>query len=221
MAASPHLDLERSFWDAGIHLVCGMDEVGRGAWAGPVTIGAAVLAPCDLPVDGPLARVRDSKMLTPKVRSELLPHVRSWVVACAVGEATAQEVDRFGMTASLRLCGERALASLAAQGVTPGRVLLDGPHDYLSRPDLVTTLVKGDATSLAIAAASIVAKVHRDGWMKGLSVTYPGYGFERNAGYGSPAHRQALKDLGATDEHRRSWAFMQGISQEQMTIEDA
>ncbi len=155
LAPRPTLRLERKCWKAGERLVCGIDEVGRGAWAGPVTVAAVIPAPEHL------RGVRDSKMLTPGQREVAAASVRGWAVAIGIGHASHEECDLLGMTAAQRVAGRRALGQLAAQGYEPDRVILDGNHDYLQLGARCTTVIKGDATSLAVAAASIVAKVTR------------------------------------------------------------
>ena len=146
-------------WAAGEQVVCGIDEVGRGAWAGPVTVAAVVPAPEHL------RGVRDSKQLDRAHRELAATAVRGWAVAIGVGHASHEECDELGMTAALRAAGLRALAQLDDQGYRPDRVVLDGNHDYLGLGSRVTTVIKGDATCLAVAAASCVAKVTRDRMM--------------------------------------------------------
>lgn len=201
----PTLRLERRCWQAGEQVVCGIDEVGRGAWAGPVTVAAVIPAPEHL------SGIRDSKMLTPEQRAVAARRVRAWARAFAIGHATHEECDRLGMTAALRTAGERALRQLAEQGFEPDRVILDGNHDYLRMGSRVTTVIKGDATSLAVAAASCVAKVERDTMMEEEAEHFPAYGFESNRGYPAPVHKAALRAYGPTTIHRRSWVFMEDL----------
>ncbi|MDO4791237.1 MAG: ribonuclease HII [Buchananella hordeovulneris] len=205
-------------------LVAGMDEVGRGAIAGPVCVGVSVVGP--FTSDAP-AGLTDSKLLSPKRRLEMIAPVRQWVAASAVAAASAAEIDALGIVAALRLAGLRALAMVAAQGFPPRLVLLDGTHDWLSEPEAdlfatlaapaplrsgpqpapftgaVQTLVKGDARASVIAAASVLAKVERDQFMAGLPD--PGYAWESNKGYGSSAHYAGIAAHGLSDQHRRSW----------------
>jgi len=203
--APPTLDFEAQRWQRGETVVVGMDEVGRGAWAGPCTI-AAVVAGAE-PLDG----VRDSKALSPTRRVKAADAIRAWSPGIGVGHASAQECDALGMTRALRLAGQRALAALELQDIVPDHVLLDGSHDFLSLGDRCTTVVKGDAKSLAIAAASVIAKTTRDALMVEMAEHFPAYGFERNAGYGAPVHRQALAAYGPTTIHRVSWSFMDDL----------
>src|SRR5688572_25316208 len=199
----PNLAVERELWDAGDEIVVGVDEVGRGAWAGPVSVGVVVL-PRDRRVNG----VRDSKELTHAEREKLHGRILGWAVAAAVGHASPQECDELGMTAALRLAGHRALDQLP---VTADRVLLDGNHDYLGLGRRVRTIIGGDRRSLSIAAASIVAKVTRDRLMAEEAEHFPAYGFESNRGYPAPVHQCALAAHGPTTIHRRSWVFMDGL----------
>jgi ribonuclease HII len=199
---SPTLAVERELWDAGHEVVVGMDEVGRGSWAGPLMVGAAVV-----PRDKRLYRVRDSKMLTEPEREALFDKVAGWCVAWAVGGVSAAECDELGMSAAQRLAAQRALDGL---GVAPDRVLLDGRWDFVGG-GITRTIVKGDATCLSIASASVLAKVTRDRYMRGEAEHYPGFAFDLNKGYPCPRHKFALAGMGPTAIHRRSWVFMDGI----------
>ena len=183
--------------------VAGLDEVGRGSWAGPLTVAAAVI-PQERRVNG----VRDSKMLNESRREELFDRIAAWCTAWAVGHASPQECDRLGMSAAQRLAAHRALDGL---GVEPDRILLDGPWDFVGSPN-VQTIVRGDATSLTIAAASILAKVTRDRMMRSLAQNYPAYDFDHNKGYPGPKHRAALAAFGPTPIHRTSWSFMDDLA---------
>ena len=202
----PSRAAERTEWDAGAEWVCGMDEVGRGAWAGPLTV-AAVVAPREKRLNG----VRDSKLLTPPVRAKLALKIRAWAAGVGVGHASPEECDRLGMTLALKVAGERALADLAAGGLVPDRILLDGNFDFLRQPGRVRTIIKGDLSSFAIAAASVVAKATRDALMEQEAEHFPAYGFESNRGYPAPVHKCALAAWGATTIHRRTWIFMDGL----------
>lgn len=203
--SGPTLRLERKLWDAGDRVVCGIDEVGRGAWAGPVTVAAVVPAPEHV------RGVRDSKQLTRRDRERAATSVRRWAVAVGVGHASHEECDELGMTAALRAAGLRAIAELDAQGFSPDRIVLDGNHDYLGLGSRVTTVIKGDTKCLAVAAASCVAKVTRDRMMIEAAEHYPPYDFESNVGYPAPAHKTALAGYGPSAIHRRSWIFMDSL----------
>lgn len=199
---APSLAVERELWAAGHDLVAGVDEVGRGAWAGPLVIGAVVV-----PRGRRVYKVRDSKLLTEREREALFDRITSWAVAWSVGAASQQECDQLGMSAAQRLAARRALDGL---GVVPDQILLDGKWDFVGGPN-THRIVKGDATCLSIAAASIVAKVWRDRLMRSLAASFPGYDFDANKGYPCPRHRMALAGMGPTSIHRRSWAFMDSV----------
>jgi ribonuclease HII len=198
----PTLRFERRCWDAGDQVVVGIDEVGRGSWAGPVTVGAVVAPPEHL------KGVKDSKLLTHEEREICATRIRSWAQGMAVGHASHDECDLLGMTEALRLAATRALEQLVAQGFEPDRIVLDGNHDYLRMPKTVRTVIKGDQTILSVAAASVIAKVTRDALMAEESEHYPAYGFESNRGYPAPVHKCALAAYGPSAIHRRSWIFM-------------
>lgn len=185
-----------------------VDEVGRGALAGPVAVGVVVIDASA----GPAPRgVRDSKACDAATRERLAPLVRTWAMRSAVGMSSPREIDDLGMTASLALAAARAVNAI---GVVPDLVLLDGSHDWLSRAvpqSRVVTRVKADTTCAAVAAASIIAKVTRDSHMVSLARIEPAYGWEANKGYASPDHVEALTRLGPTTSHRLSWR-LPGVS---------
>ncbi|MDE0652706.1 MAG: ribonuclease HII [bacterium] len=214
----PDLSHEQELWDGGADLVAGLDEVGRGAWAGPLVVAAAALRAGDRHHDS-LGQVRDSKQLSPIRRRELFESVAAACAGWAVGAASAAECDELGMSAAQRLAARRALAGLKVQ---PDALLLDGRWDFVSQPPgasnggggfdgSVRTVVAGDARCVSLAAASILAKVWRDGLMVQWSVRYPAYDFDRNKGYPCPRHRAALAAWGPSTIHRRSWAFMEHL----------
>ena len=184
----------------GVRTVAGVDEVGRGAWAGPVTVCAAVTGLRRAP-EG----LTDSKLITPKRRTRLAAVLADWVTSFALGHASPEEIDDLGMTAALRLAAVRALEGLPER---PDAVILDGKHNYLGGPWQVRTVIKGDQSCVAVAAASVIAKVQRDAAMAELGPEYPSFAFEDNAGYPSPVHRTALEELGPTVLHRLSWAYL-------------
>ena len=194
---SPGLKVERKLWASGSMIVVGVDEVGRGSWAGPLTVGAAVV-----PRDRRVYKIRDSKMLTEAEREALFERIADWTQVWAVGHATAQECDELGMSDAQRLAAQRALDGL---GVTPDQVLVDGNWDFVGGAQRI---VRGDITSLSIAAASILAKVTRDRIMREAAAHFPGYNFEANKGYPCPTHQAALQAWGPSSIHRRSWVFM-------------
>jgi len=180
-------------------VVAGIDEVGRGAWAGPVSVGVVALNP-----DRRIQRLRDSKVLAPDERTHIAGRIQQHALAATVGHVSNEEIDQIGMTAALRLATSRALAELA---VRPDVLLIDGNLDiaagYAAQTELI---VKGDTRSASIAAASIVAKVTRDAMMVADDALHPQFSFAANKGYPSPDHRQALDEHGPCDLHRRSWA---------------
>lgn len=198
----PTLCHEKQHWKSGAGVVAGLDEVGRGAWAGPLTIAAVVL-----PRDRRVYGVRDSKQLTEARREQLFDRVTGWCEAVGVGHVAHDECDAIGMSEAQRLAARRALGSL---GVVPDVVLVDGPWDFVGS-GAVETIVKGDTVCLSIAAASIVAKVTRDRIMRAAADSYPAFDFDRNKGYPCPRHKIALKGYGPTPLHRRSWSFMDNL----------
>ena len=196
----PSLARERALWDEGYEVVVGVDEVGRGSWAGPISVGAAVL-----PRDRRVYRVRDSKMLTEEERERLFPRLTAWCAAWAVGHASQQECDDLGMSAAQKLAARRAIDGL---GVTPDALLIDGLWDFVGGIPKVTRIVKGDAKCLTIATASILAKVTRDRIMRAEAPHFPAYDFDLNKGYPCPRHKAALAAWGPSSIHRRAWVFM-------------
>lgn len=187
----------------GAKVVAGVDEVGRGAWAGPVTVCAAVTG-----LRRPPEGLTDSKLLAVKRRTVLAEELREWVTSFALGHASPEEIDRLGMTAALRLAATRALESLP---VRPDAVILDGKHDYLGGSWRVRTVIKGDRSCVPVAAASVIAKVRRDAMMAELGLEHAQFDFAANAGYPSPVHRAALEEWGPTPCHRLSWAYLDAL----------
>ena len=200
-SSSPGRRYEQACWDRGRECVAGVDEVGRGSWAGPLTVGAVVI-----PRDRRIYKVRDSKMLNEAERESLYGRVTEWCEAWAVGHASEVECDELGMSAAQKLAARRALEGL---GRPVDHTLIDGNWDFVGGE--TTKIVKGDANCLSIAAASIIAKVTRDRMMRSMAESYPGYFFEDNKGYPCPRHRAALSSVGPCELHRHSWAFMDGL----------
>ncbi len=220
-------------------MVAGMDEVGRGAWAGPVSVGVAV-APTGATARSLPRDLRDSKQLVEDRREAVFDEVAAWCTCWAVGHASPAECDRLGMTAALALAAARALAEL---GVVPDALLVDGPRpltasdeadadggaaehadDEASRdphgetaarsrtvPATVVPVVGGDARCAAIAAASVLAKVTRDRMMRNEAPHFPPFAFEDNKGYPTPVHQTALRGYGLTAIHRRSWRYVANL----------
>ena len=199
---APGLRRERALWDEGADVVVGIDEVGKGAWAGPLTLAAVVV-----PRAKRLTKVRDSKLLTPTERAVMHDRIREWALHVGVGHASHAECDELGMSDAQRLAARRAIDGL---GVEVDHVLVDGNWDFVDGHD-ATTIVKGDAVSLSIAAASIVAKVTRDRIMADWHDHYPAYSFVTNKGYPCPRHHAALAAVGPSSVHRRRWAFMDDL----------
>lgn len=204
---APTHTVERSLRaTTGAKVIAGVDEVGRGAWAGPVTVCAAITG-----LRRPPAGLTDSKLITPKRRDALLGVLESWVTAYALGHSSPEEIDEFGMTAALRLAAERALEALP---VRPDAVILDGKHDYLGSPWQVRTVIKGDQSCISVAAASVIAKVRRDRMMAEIGEQGGGiedFAFAANAGYPSPVHRAVLEERGPTPYHRLSWSYLDAL----------
>ncbi len=201
---APTRDIERELWQAGHEIVVGIDEVGRGSWAGPLMVGVAVL-PRDRRVNG----VRDSKMLTEAGREQMFDRVAGWCDAWAVGAASHVECDELGMAAAQKLAAKRALDAL---GVSADAAVVDGKWNFVA-PHVrhVEMRVKADAICLSVAAASILAKVTRDRIMREQAVHYPQWHFDTNKGYPCPLHRTALQGYGPSAIHRRTWVFMENF----------
>jgi ribonuclease HII len=203
----PSLDFELECFAAGARLVIGIDEVGRGAIAGPVAVGAHVVAAGTAAFP---AGLRDSKLLSEKRREAMAPLVAEWG-AGAVGYATAAEIDEHGIGWALGAAGRRALLALHELGVAVARalVLVDGSHDWLSpalrAPLNVRTRVGADRACASVAAASVRAKVDRDALMRAADERHPGYLWASNKGYGAKAHYEGIAALGLTPLHRRSF----------------
>lgn len=223
----PSLRVERALQRDGHRVLAGMDEVGRGALAGPVSVGVVVIdEACRTAPQG----VKDSKLLTPTHRERMVRPIQRWALAYAVGHASPAEIDDIGIMGGLRLAGTRALSAVVAAGVVPDLVILDGNHDWLTPPETVglfaelpgpraappsdtlgaalppvTTMIKADLKCSSVAAASVLAKVERDTLMVRLSDDHPAYGWAGNKGYAAPDHLQALADHGPCELHRRSW----------------
>jgi ribonuclease HII len=215
LSGKPSLRVERELQRAGHRVLAGMDEVGRGALAGPVSVGVVVI---DETCRTAPAGVRDSKLLTPAARRAMVPRLQRWSLAHAVGHAQPEEIDEIGIIAALRLAGRRALARI---DVVPDLVLLDGNHDWLTDPEEVglfaelsggstppvRTMIKADMRCSSVAAASVLAKVERDDRMVELAREHPHYGWEDNKGYSASAHMDALGVHGPSEQHRRSWSL--------------
>ena len=213
----PTLRVERALQREGHRLLAGMDEVGRGALAGPVSVGVVVID--EVCRSAPVG-VKDSKLLSHQMRERMVPKIQRWASAYSVGHSSPGEIDQFGIMVALRLAGTRALAALP---VIPDLVILDGNYDWLTDPERVgllgllesggalapsvpvRTMVKADLFCSSVAAASVLAKVERDAMMVALAAEVPGYAWELNKGYSAPEHFAALRCRGPSAHHRRSW----------------
>lgn len=220
------LELERTLVLPG-GLLAGIDEVGRGALAGPVCVGVVVVNPHEC--DRVPAGLTDSKLLSALQREQFVDEVLAWAVAAQVGSASAAEIDAVGIVAAMRRAAERAFARLPHVSAA----LLDGSHNWLTRPPaqllpvprefadpcpdhdevlqpapVAHTAVKADVSCASVSAASVLAKVHRDAYMREAAAVYPEYEWDSNKGYAAPGHREALRVHGTTSEHRRSWALL-------------
>lgn len=216
-SARPSLEYELAFWCDGMLAVAGLDEAGRGALAGPVVAAAVILPATDREtarnwthsaVFRPLARADDSKQLTPRTREALFQTICERARAFAIGTASHSEVDALGIVRASQLAMQRALDGLS---LAPDALLLDA----LILPELDVPqqgIIHGDRLSLSIAAASILAKVARDRMMRALDVEYPAYEFGRHKGYGTAVHLAALRTLGPSPVHRRSYAPVRAVA---------
>ncbi|OGO17517.1 MAG: ribonuclease HII [Chloroflexi bacterium RBG_16_48_8] len=198
----PSLAHEYELRDTGHLHIAGVDEAGRGAWAGPVIAAAVILPLTDFNLARSLDDVRDSKLMTPAQRSATYVRIQVIALSIGLGNASSEEVDKLGVIGATHQAMHRALRALS---IPPQHVLID----HLELPNLTiaqTPLTKGDRDVLSIAAASVIAKVARDEIMKELDSVYPGYGFSHHKGYGTVQHRRALKQLGPTLIHRKTFA---------------
>lgn len=202
----PDLHYEGALWASGLTRIAGLDEAGRGAWAGPVAAGAVILPP-ESDIFQKLHHVRDSKQMSPAERTFWAAEIQASCAAWGVGFASSQEIDELGIVPATRLAMTRALAALPE---LPEYLLIDA----LRLPELTipqAALVKGDARSLSIAAASVLAKTARDTYMVQLSDTYPDFGFAQHKGYGTSAHWKALQCCGPCPAHRFSFAPVKAV----------
>jgi len=199
---APTLALESLLAQSVGGLVCGVDEAGRGPWAGPVSAGAVILNPDDLPPG-----IDDSKAVTEKRREALEPEIKARALAWGVGFASAREIEELNILGATGLAMCRAIEAMQVQ---PVAALVDGNYRF-KLPCPIQTVVKGDSLSLSIAAASILAKTARDRVMIELDGLYPAYGFAGHKGYNAPIHSEALKRHGPCPEHRRTWGPVKAL----------
>ena len=218
-STSPTLDLEQELIASGARYVAGVDEVGRGALAGPVSVGVAIV---DAKTNQVPAGLRDSKQISRAAREKLIGPVSAWVTEYAIGHVAAIEIDQIGIVSALRLAWVRAHQQLS---IKPDHVILDGKHNWLLEPESdlftspisdivvpVTMKIKADASCASVSAASVLAKVARDQLMREAALIHPDFGWEGNVGYGSSDHMAAIARLGPTDLHRKSWKLPSGPS---------
>ncbi len=202
MKGQADLRYEYRLWQRGYRAVAGLDEAGRGAWAGPVVAAAVILPVGRFDLARALEGVNDSKQLTPAQREAVVARILRVAVAAAVGQATHVEIDEQGIVPATRLAMQRALEALPT---APDALLTDA----MTLPQVrlpVTRLIRGDQRALSVAAASILAKVARDRLMDALDALYPEYGFGEHKGYGTALHRELLRTFGVSPLHRRSFA---------------
>lgn len=201
MTQNPDLSHEKHLW-THFKRIAGLDEAGRGALAGPVAVGAVILPDDEPLLLQALAGVRDSKQMTPPGRERLAPRIREVALAWGVAFASAEEIDSLGIVRATRTAAMRALRGLS---ISPQYLLTDFRLELPQLELPQTSLVKGDARCLSIACASVLAKTARDGLMRELDSQYPGYGLGKHKGYGTQAHRSALKRLGYSSIHRKTF----------------
>ena len=206
----PHASRERLLFESGAKTIVGIDEVGKGSWAGPLVIGIAMLSRETVFTDEPavaLGGVRDSKQLSELQREEIFDQVAARCVRWSIGAASALECDQLGMVEAQRLATARGFAALAEACVDVA--IVDGRWDFVSpHARKVLVEVKADVDCVSVAAASVLAKVSRDRMMRSLAGDYPQWHFDTNKGYPCPKHRAALQGYGPSAIHRTSWAFM-------------
>ena len=211
----PSLDAERRIFERGNRFVIGIDEVGRGAIAGPVAVGVSLIDKSSQDLEAWPEKLQDSKLMTAKSRTEIAKPLTDWVVAHAIGFSSNTEIDELGISEALRMAAGRALdelfleASLRKLMAEEGAViLLDGSHNWLGKVSYgldVQVQVKADTNCVSVAAAAVLAKVTRDALMQELDQKYPGYGLAGHKGYASAAHIAALRSLGPCAIHRLTW----------------
>lgn len=226
----PSLNLERELWAGGARFIIGMDEVGRGAIAGPVAVGVALLDIQDARASEPWpAQLCDSKLISEKVRNAILEPVQTWVTSYAVGMASASEIDQQGIVKALALSAQRALAELLSDATLRQQIaldgaviILDGSHNWLGAkasgiPVMVRT--KADRDCVSVAAASVISKVQRDNLMIELSAEIPEFGLAGHKGYASESHIAAIRSIGPSVHHRHTW-LTKILSDGQLTFEE-
>jgi ribonuclease HII len=202
MRTDPDTIFETDLWNSGLLYIAGLDEAGRGALAGPVSVGVVILPNDKTLLSSTLAGARDSKQMTPRQRERLSIQIKDVALEWEVGFATAEEIDMQGIVHATRLAAIRALHQFT---INPQYLLTDFRLELPQLDIPQKSFVKGDARCLSIACASILAKTERDALMLELDSQYPGYGLAKHKGYGTQAHRSAMKRLGLSEIHRRSF----------------
>lgn len=204
LANKPSFSEENVLWNAGYGNVCGIDEVGRGCWAGPLVAGAVIFKAKTKVEVKELAQINDSKKITPKKREKLAEFIIHFAKHWGIGSVSSKELDKIGLSKANRLAMERAVQNL---GNNPDFCLIDG-NIIKESPNigLFKNIIKGDSKSISIAAASILAKVFRDKLMDSVDEQYPGYGFKKHKGYGTGSHRNGIIKNGILPIHRKSFA---------------
>lgn len=196
-----NLDFETDLWNKNYNYICGIDEVGRGCLAGPVYSGAVILDKNKSFEDPFFEKINDSKKVSTKVRENLVDYIKEISISTAIGLCTAEEIDEIGIQNSVKLSMKRALNNLS---IKPDYLLIDSLSIDSKIPQ--KNIIKGDQASKSISSASIIAKVSRDNYMiDELSNVYPNYSFEKNKGYGTKVHMEAIKNYGITNVHRKSF----------------
>ncbi len=201
----PNFKYEEELYKKGYKLICGMDEVGRGSWAGPLVLGAVILRRDKKPY-----RIRDSKALNEAKREKIYPTILNYSLDYSTGAVLAKEIDKLGLSRALKLAAKRTLKNLKIQ---PDVVLLDGKWNFIEEDIKVKTIIKGDSKSISIASASIVAKVTRDRLLAIIHQRYPAYNFLKNKGYGTKEHQKAIKKHGLCKAHRKSYRILKNEKQ--------
>lgn len=194
----PTLNFEKSLWNSGYSMVCGLDEVGRGAFAGPVVVGAVIF-----PKNSPLIKgVADSKLLKPKIREQLSLEIKEKALAWSIAEIGLEEINSLGIGKATQLAFRKSVKLLkqSPDFLLIDAFFIDGIDKKIQKP-----IVNGDKICASISAASIIAKVHRDNLMVELAKTFPNYGFEKHKGYGTLLHREMIKKYGLSKVHRKSF----------------
>ena len=203
-------------------MILGIDEVGRGPYAGPLVIGACILGDWQNSENAEwIEKLTDSKKLSAKRREELYVLIKEKALAAATGWVSSAEIDEIGLSEALRLATRRAVEQIQQTKVPFSEIIIDGTMNFLVGTKLekyVSTLKKGDFLVKEISAASILAKVERDNYMAKLDAVYPKYGFGKHVGYGTAAHQKAMEEFGLTPEHRRSFRPVREIAEQKTTI---